>query len=246
MIEETVYVRASLRQVADALRRVPHLARGAAGRGLMLRVGLAALGRVRRAFVAKARGGADETGLSWKPLSPRTVAYSRKHPGMPRKRPGTRPSWALTAAQRARWKGLFARYVRVFRGDAAHAAAVAWAVLKKEGAKTVLGRYGSAKAEILRDTGLLLNSLSPGVVAGRAAPTSPGTKPRQVFRLGPGQVIIGTKRKGAVYHHRGTSRLPKRPLWPAPRDWTAGWWADIQAQAVMGLLDIATAQLRKL
>ncbi len=87
--------------------------------------------------------------------------------------------------------------------------------------------------ETLRDTGLLLNSLSPGVVSSE-----------QIFRVGRGEVIIGTNRKGAMAHHMGTKHLPQRRLWPDPKDWPNAWWDDIMDQARQGLLDLAVQMVR--
>ena len=57
---------------------------------------------------------------------------------------------------------------------------------------TLLMKYGGRQVDILRDTGLLLNSLSPGVVSAE-----------QVFKVAPGTVIVGTNRKWAYCHHYG-------------------------------------------
>jgi len=80
-----------------------------------------------------------------------------------------------------------------------------------------------------RATGLLLNSLSPGVASAE-----------QVFRIGHGEVIVGTNRKGAAAQHNGVpGRLPQRRLWPEPSKWPASWWRDIMEQVRTGLVDIA-------
>src|SRR5437868_10069394 len=68
-------------------------------------------------------------------------------------------------------------------------------------AKRRKGR-GQGAPLILRDTGLLFNSLSPGISA----------------RPNPGQVIVGTNDPKAAWHHRGTTTIPARPLWPDPED----------------------------
>lgn len=250
MIQRTIYVRASLATVTQVVASLPQLARmGGAADAMMVRVGMAALGRIRTAFVDKSRGGTDEAGDRWAPLSPKTIAYSRRHrkkPGDPRQsqvfsrakrlpwvpRPKVRatyaPSYALTAKQRDRWWDLYRRGLAMFRGDKGHAARRAWVILKSEGATTLIAEYGGAKVDILRDTGLLLNSLSPGT-----------TVPEQVFRVLPGEVIVGTNRKGAAAHHRGIpGRLPQRRLWPEPRRWPPTWWLDIAETARGGLIDL--------
>lgn len=244
-----VIVRASRPQVLRAIRYLPIVAaHGASARSaayaLMTRMGIACLGRIRKAFLDKARGGSDETGLRWKPLSPKTIAYSRRHPRVPGKNVRARfaPSWMLTSRQRTRWSQLYSRYLVAFKGDKHHAAAAAWRVLKSEGAQTLIGTYGNTQVEILRDTGLLFNSLSPGVQI-TPGMIRPPRKANQIFRVGPGQVIIGTSRKWASVHHRGNAHVPQRRLWPEPARWPTSWWTDILEQSQQGVIDITIAML---
>lgn len=177
--------------------------------------------------MVKARGGTDESGLQWPPLKSSTIAYSRRHPGVPpsKKRAPFRPSWMLTEKQRKRWWQL----------NALGGAAFAWRVLKSEGAKTLIGEYGNTPVEILRDTGLLLNSLTPGLGS-----------PEQVFDAEATSVVVGTNRKWAGCHHRGIpGRLPQRRLWPEPSQWPESWWADILGEAKIGLLEVAMFLIRR-
>jgi hypothetical protein len=231
-----VHVRAHKAAIKAAVARSLGVARnrGTIADAMMTRVGLTILGRIRTAFVVKARGGTDEAGESWKPLSPKTIAYSktrqRGRGGRTRTEKGrpVRPSQALDNKQQARWWEVYRRQLAIYKGDKRHAAAVAWLVLKREGAKTLLDKYGHRQVEILRDTGLLLNSLSPGVMSNES-----------VFRIGNGEIIVGTNRKGARGHHHGIpGRLPQRRLWPAPDKWPAPWWADIRDQVKQGMVDI--------
>jgi hypothetical protein len=255
MIQKVIHVRASREQIIAILRRIPAIAIGGEtglAQILMVRMGLVLLGRIKTAFIQKARGGADDSGLRWPPLKKSTVAYSRRHPGVlwpGKKRAPFAPSWMLTQKQRERWWQVY-RSVggRAPQGAGYHArgaprglgAAVAWMVLKREGAKTLIGTYGDVHVEILRDTGLLLNSLSPGVVVGESAPVAPPKVENQVFRVGRGEVIVGTNRKFAATHHRGIpGKLPQRRLWPEVSNWPQNWWTDITRQGVYGLIDIA-------
>lgn len=207
---------------------------------MLTRCGLAALGRIKQAFVVKARGGTDEAGERWAPLSPKTIAYSktRQHGRGGRtkaeKARDAFPSQALNNRQRDRWWALYRQGLAIFKGDKGSAAKRAWGILKREGATTLLQKYGGRQVEILRDTGPLLNSLSPGVATAE-----------QVFKVGPGSVIVGTRRKGAAAHHAGIpGRLPQRRLWPEPGKWPASWWKDITEQARAGLIDIATKLIK--
>lgn len=241
-MSNTVHVRATHDEIRNALMQAPAVARqgGPIADAMMTRVGMAVLGRIKQAFVVKARGGTDEAGEKWKPLSPKTIAYSktrqRGRGGRTKaeKKRATHPSQALNAKQQARWWAVYRRQLAIYKGDKGHAAAVAWLVLKREGATTLVSKYGGRQVEILRDTGLLLNSLSPGVASSES-----------VFRVGAGEVVVGTNRKGARGHHQGRpGRLPQRRLWPEPRKWPKPWWMDALEQLKQGMLDIAAYLVR--
>jgi hypothetical protein len=230
-----ISVRSGSDNLAQVLRDLPRYvnhpgyARDAVN-ALLVRVGLEALSRIKQAFIAKAKGGTDEAGERWPKLERSTVAYSRRHPGVlwpGKKRAPFRPSWMLTEKERKRWWELNAQV----------GAAMAWIILKDEGAKTLIGEYGDTKVETLRDTGLLLNSLSPGV---------PGSQPNQVFRVGDANVIIGTNREHAVAHHNGVpGKLPQRRLWPPPSKWPASWWGGMLSQLRQGMIDVVARTLRR-
>lgn len=170
-------------------------------------LGVEAMAVVKEAYVEKARGGTDAAGIKWDPLSPEYVAYGRRHPGLNSRRTraaradrGSRP--LLTAAQDRLWRGVYSSAVRQGRSNA-DAAALAWAVVKSKGGKTVIGQYGGTQVEIGRDTGRLINSLSPG---------SPGS----VLEPRPGEVRVGTNVAYARHFHA------RRPLWPEG-EWPARW-----------------------
>lgn len=237
MTTNTTHTRASRDAIRQALADLPAAARrgGPIADAMMTRIGMTALGRIKRAFVVKARGGTDEAGEKWQPLSPKTIAYSktrqRGRGGRTKTEKGrsTYPSQALNAKQQARWWAVYRRQLAIYKGNKGHAAAVAWLILKGEGAQTLVDKYGHRQVEILRDTGLLLNSLSPGTGS-----------TEQVFRVQPGAVVVGTNRKGAAGHHYGIpGRLPQRRLWPPPDSWPASWWEDILDVTKTGLLDLA-------
>ena len=183
-------------------------------------LGVEMLSIVKAAFVEKGRGGTDEAGIVWKPLSPAYVAYRRRHPGLNQKRGraakagrGSRP--LLTAKQDALWRSVYARVLRQGK-DGGTAAKIAWTVVKAAGGKTIIGQYGGAQVEIGRDTGRLLASLGPG-----------GTD--NVLDAQPGGVRVGTNVKYAKHFHA------LRPMWPDdpakfPKAWTdrlAGVMADV-------------------
>ena len=259
MADIVIYVRANRAAVRAAISRVPQEARsgGAVANAMMVRCGMTALGHIKDAFIVKSRGGTDECGERWAPLKPETIAYSRRHrkkPGSPKDsqlfsrakrlpwvpkqsiRAGYAPSYALTTKQRDRWWELYRQGLAMFKGDKGSAARRAWAISKREGATTIIAQYGNAQVDILRDTGLLLNSLSPGVASAE-----------QIFRVLPGEVVVGTNRKWAGTHHRGLpGKIPQRRLWAEPNKWSSNWWLDIAEQGRAGLIDLAILLVRSI
>jgi hypothetical protein len=250
MSETTVYTRATRAELLAILSRLPEEARGGspAAQNMMTRCGVAALTRIHAAFIVKSRGGTDESGERWRPLSPITIAYRRRHRGVPppKDRAAKRPSWALSDEQRERWWYLYRRGLAkhatrtateriVTKETKAAAARAAWTTLKSEGAQTLFDKYAHAQVNILDDTGVLLDSLTPESSA-----------PEQVFRVTPGQVEVGSNRVGASGHHAGIpGKLPQRRLWPAVGRWPASWWVDLLEQGRIGLMEIIFQLLRE-
>lgn len=235
--------RGSRAALMDRLRELPGMLAGrvsdpsGAVDAMMTAVGVEALSIIREAYIEKARGGTDEAGLSWQKLSPRTIAYGRRHGAtLARKRKAAakagRPGRPLlTAAQDRLWKGVFASTARrlTLAGEKnanANAAALAWRLVKAAGGKTILSEYGGTKVEILRDTGRLLASLSPGT-------------PDNILRVGPGEVSVGTNVVYARTHHEGRGKVPARPLWPELDSWPQAWWdrlEEVVADGVAGMV----------
>ncbi len=109
-----------------------------------------------------------------------------------------------------------------------------WAPLSP---RTIAKRGKRRKIDILRDTGKLLRTLSPG-----------STIAEKVFRVAPGSVTIGTSRKGAAAHHKGVPlrNLPQRRLWPKPKNWPPGWKRDILEPLRAGVVKLIVKRLREL
>lgn len=228
----TIYLRGGRHEAARLIRSVVAAIGGApnehakAAEYVHTMVGWSALASVKENFEKKADGQAGTDGLPpWKPLSREYLAYQRRFgPGEKAalKRAaglgkGNRHRGLLTAAQDRRWRQIFSQAVRAFAvktpWDAAqHAAAVAWTVLKAEGAKTMLEVYGTRKVQMLRDTGILFNSISPGTMTGNVdspgyeKPTGDGGE-QQVFDLITAGVIVGTNVPYAK-HHQGDRKNP--------------------------------------
>lgn len=257
MTEVTIYVRASQVEIEAVIATLPQEATGGGpiARAMMERIGEAALGQVHSAFLVKMAGATDEAGDRWAPLKPETVAYGRRHRKktgdphqsqvfsrakklrlipLPKTRAGYAPSYALTSKQRDRWWDVYRQGLAMHRGNKGAAARRAWAVLKGEGATTLIAQYGGAQADILRNTGLLLNTLTPGAKVSE-----------QVFQTGPGEVKVGTSRKGAAAHHQGVpGRLPRRRLWPEPSRWPSSWWVSMTDQGILGLMELTIHLVR--
>lgn len=261
-----VYFRGSR---ADARRIVHSLGAILAGRmrdslgiarGVFLAIGFAALSDIKADFIRKARGGVGEDGEKWPPLSPEYLAYQRRFgPGEKAELKAAAGvgkaqrfgvggnKGLLTKAQQKRWKTIFAQSLaRLLLSmppaqAKARAGQIAWATLKREGAKTLLDVYGHRTVEILRDTGILFNSLSPGEITG-SGPTSTYKKPsgdggqQQIFETISNGVVVGTNVPYAASHNYGDSKrgIPKRQFLPEqpPPAWLDR-WADAANDALL-------------
>lgn len=239
-------VRRTVRQTVAALAGGPDP--GGVARGLQLRLGVALLSKVQQAFIVKSRGGVGEDGIQWQPLKRATIAQRRTSAGERKALgiTGKRVRGLLTADEDKRWRRIFATRKSYFMAkfglsDAAaseRAAKIAWATLKAEGAKTKLEVLGNRQVDILRDTGELFRSLSPGVDA------TPSGADGQIFETPPGQVIVGTNKK--PWHHTGIpGKLPARPLWPTDGRLPVAWWDALLRVIQMGALRALELALRE-
>ena len=214
-------------------------------RAAQLRFGLEFLAYVKQAFIVKARGGTDEAGISWKPLSKAYLAYGKGPPSTRRagkSSPQGKDGFMSPAQLKAWWSdyGRALAWLAVqlpIKEAKGRAAAIAWSKAKARGVKTKLDVFGNRKTEILRDRGILLSSLTPGVASGGSYSPPDG----QVMRLEPGSITVGTSVPYAAAHHQGLGKMPKRPLWPEPDQIPDKWWATMLATATDG---IATALQR--
>lgn len=210
----------------DVSERMRDLALALAGKGpdawgvvqaLQLRVAVRLLQLIQDDFERKAQGQTGEDGIKWAPLARATIAGRRIGPGELKRVgiTGKRERGFLTPAENARWRKLFSRrkwllFVKFGMDEGAASAAAAkyaWYVLKSEGAKTKLEVLGGRTVPILRDTGELFRSFSPGTG------DAPGGADGQILRLAAGLITVGTNKK--PWHHAGIpGRLPARPFWP--------------------------------
>jgi len=223
-------------------------------------LGFAALSDIKADFVRKSRGGTGEDGVKWQPLSKKYLAYSRRFgPGEKtalKKAAGLNAgnrfaptgTGLLSSAQLASWRRHYAGNLGWLQktkplSEAKNiASAIAWNRVKAEGAKTKLEVYGNRPHEILRDTGVLLNSLSPGQIGGSgteyAKPSGEGG-PEQVFTMMANGVIVGTTVKYAAVHQEGSTKgkIPARPFLPrtTPYAWMQRWMGVLSDTLAVGL-----------
>jgi len=243
--QQALTVPLNARQAAIVLNRLPRTVSGRAGAGglvrvLQVRLGLALLRFVHKAFVTKSDGGTDEAGTRWRPLSPVTVSLRAS-------KQGKRGSFVdVLKKERRRWREVYEGALRS-GADRQSAGRIAWQAARREGLRTLFGTGGQL-ARILIDSGTLEKSLRPGVPP-EAAAFSPPHVPLQVFRLGNGQLEVGTRRKWALAQHRGAPGrrppLPQRRLWPKVVNWPPSWWRQMTTQAVRGIQDIIVHMLRR-
>ncbi len=235
-------------------------ARVEAARGVFLAIGVAALTEIHADFIVKARGGVGADGVVWTRLSRKTLAYHRRFgPGEAaelkrnaglgrghRHAPGDKKG-LLSAAELRQWRALFVMGLKKFAlempiGEAKRkAAAIAWAIMKRRGAKTKLEVYGDRPHEVLRDTGVLANSLSVGSYSRDQyqRPMVDGGE-HQIFALLENGVVVGTNVRYAKAHHEGMNGLPKRPIMPTDDLPLA--WQDRILNAGMRALAVAIEQ----
>ena len=231
-------------------------------RSVFYAIGFAALSDVQEAFIVKSRGGTGEDGVTWPPLTKEYLAYGRRfgpgeqaalkrtaglgkahHHGVGGK------GGILTKSQQARWNKLFAKNTAWL--SARHplpiakniAAAMAWKTIKDEGAKTKLEVYGNRVVDVLRDTGVLFNSLSPGYFDGSdySKPSGEGGG-KQIFTALEDGIVIGTNVPYAASHNYGDPKrgIPKRQFLPedAPKVWVER-WTNVASSALESALRIS-------
>ncbi len=212
-------------------------------RGFLLSLGFGALSDIKQAYIEKARGGTDEMGIKWEPLKPATIANRRVGP---RDKDNDADIKERERVRRNAERRLFKRFRLSMPESEARARArrAAAQVATRETGKTKVETLGGREVEILRDTGVLFNSLSPGLLSGAGAsatyqrPSQDGGD-QQVFDVHQNGVIVGTNVQYAATHQQGDSarNIPARPFLPPtessiPETWWQRW------------IDIGVASLR--
>lgn len=268
MSRAVIQYRGTVEQAKSVARELVRILAGAASdnfnvaEGVYLSIGFAALSDIKADFVKKARGQTGEDGVKWPPLSRKYLAYGRRFgkgeqsklkgaAGLGRGHryaPGGNTG-LLSKDQLKQWNAIYAkRFARLslsmdLAAAKGRAAAFAWAILKKQGAKTKLEVFGNRTVEILRDTSVLLNSLSPGRLNGAnyQKPTSTGGE-QQIMETFSGGVIVGTNVPYAATHNHGDKSrgIPARTFLPdpVPQVWLDR-WSEVAAEAVWAAAKIA-------
>lgn len=222
--------------------------------GFKLRLAVAFLEKIKLAFITKSRGGTDECGISWPRLSKAYLAYQRrfgpgekaqlkKGAGLGRANrfaPGGHDG-LLTKAQEKEWWAIYCRNLAWLAAREpiatakARAASIAWSEMKKRGAKTKLDVFGNREVEILRDTGALFNSLSPGIL-GELGPNASYTSPDgQIVVDRPGELLVGTNVEYAKYHQGDEENPGRRRFFPRPDEIPQHWHDYFAEHADAGL-----------
>lgn len=242
-------------QIAKLIRDLPGILSGKVEdtfgitRGFKLRMAFAFFSIIKEAYIVKSRGGTDEAGIKWPKLSREYLAYqrpmgqngkgSRQPPVAGKLAPGGNDGF-MTPDDLKRWRGIYGSTLvrlamQVPLGEAKQRAAmIAWADAKRNGVKTKLDVFGSRDVEILRDRGILFNSLSPGILRDDKVDAI-YTKPSegQVLDLLPGVLLVGTNVEYAEHHQNGI-----RPIWPKDGELPQVWIDEIVEVGVSGLLRI--------
>lgn len=252
-----IFIRGRRREVIRKARELAKVLSGAKtdtsgiSKGFFLAVGYAVLSDVKEAFLVKSKGGVDAMGIQWPPLKPETIA--RRRVGQRDKTSDQRikrRQQLIANMRRKKMREVKQRLLLSMDEQAADKRAKEIVDTPQEKTRrqkeasrlvsaTKTQTLGQRDVEMLRDTGVLLNSLSPGVIA--PGGYSPGGKPgsdKQIFDLEAGRVTVGTNVPYAAKHNEGdaTMKLPQRRFLPrraneVPEVW-AQRWLDAAAQAL--------------
>ena len=170
---------------------------------------------VRRAFLQKSRGGADDGGNKWKPLADSTIERRLKNRG------------PMDSADKARLR----MFLRSLTGSERKKQQTYRELVAQRAAQRYR-RKASGGVEILRDTGVLLNSISP---------KRPGEVPvGGIFRVRPGAIEVGSSVPYFQPHQQGGGPRKDRP--PQRRIF----WDRIPASVWSVLLRKANARLARM
>ena len=188
-------------------------------KGFKLSLGFAALSDIKAAFLTKAAGGTDEMGIGWPELAPQTIANRRVGP---RDRKQDKRIAEYERIRKRETDRALTRFLisGLDDAEALRRARIVGAIRAgQQLGATKVKILGGRQVEILRDTGRLLNSLSPGLLSGSGTSLNYNKPPEeggedQIFELPSGEIIVGTNTIYASTHQHGTEHIPQRKMLP--------------------------------
>lgn len=190
-------------------------------------VGVAALSDIKNDFVRKSHGETGQDGVTWAPLKPATIA-ARRLGAADKKDAVIGARWKIVQKE---YKKLYQKYRLGLPPELASIKARRVAEMRAtyQTGMSKTEAYGSRQVDILRDTGVLLNSLTPGKVGASGTYSKPSKEggDEQIFLIDNGAVSIGTTVHYAATHQFGDPdrRIPARPFLPrhVPAVWLDEW-----------------------
>ena len=223
-------------------------------KGFLLAVGFAVLSDVKDAFLVKSRGGTDEMGVTWPPLQPETIARRRVGPRDIKQSETIKKRQSIVRnLRRKRVKELTDRFslslpleqAKQRAREIADSSSEKTSRQRQATQSTGLNKVatlGGRQVDMLRDTGVLLNSLSPGTIG----PSDTYQRPsgdggaNQVFDLKENSITVGTNVPYAATHNFGDAErnIPRRQFLPDDANQVPQVWAQRWLDVATGALEV--------
>lgn len=270
----TIHIRTSRAQLKQVLRYLPGVLAGKVSiateesRGFALKLGMDVMKLCRQNFINKSNRGGGADGIPWAPLAPMTVVKriaksGRRISRLPAKI--QRHTEDIAAAVRE-----IKRIQKLHRGVSTVGLDRRIEYWRDQIEKASESLYSAIEhIKILRDTGRLFASFSPGLEGEK--------RPDGELEVRPGQCICGTNLTYPEYrdHHHGEptefqgdrrewptvdeileywdkkddgwqpARVPERRFWPKVENWPESWWKSIDRAAMVGAVEVLQALVTK-
>ena len=214
----TIKTRSSAEQVKATVGSLPLklLGGGRFSEHVLTCIGLAVLADIQREFVIASRGGSNAYGLKWPPLKPETIANRRVGPKDIRNDPDVK---AREQIRKREFRKMFRRFKQSLPESEARAAAnrAAGQMATKLTGQTKVQTLGHRQVDMLRDTAILVNSLSAARPKPAAFDSYSATED-QLFNVEASAVTVGTTVPYAAVHNFGypPGNIPARQFIPRP------------------------------
>jgi len=175
---------------------------------------------IHKSYKARSEGGADDLGNTFKPLARSTIAQrpigtkQLSQFGLTKKQSGTsfkdRKRGLLSPEEDAEWRRKYSSVLSQlmlkinYSQAQVIAAKIAWAHVKKMGARTRLDVLGDRNVLIMRITDRIFDSLEPSINSNR------GYRPKknQLYKQTGNKLEIGTLVEYAKYHNKSRPVIP--------------------------------------